>query len=137
MQELNGLIVYELSGDMELIVKQSKRSLKPLMRWQQEQQRRQAGAAQRAERAAARPNRGAVDAEGLEVECEDGSVAPLQGPVRRIKQLFVCEGPPSRMLWVGSIGGHATAADVTATFRRRATALAGKDVGWAGWAWRV
>lgn len=137
VQELNGLIVYELSGDMELIVKQSKRSLKPLIRWQQEQQRRQAGVAQRAERAAARPNRGAVDAEGLEVECEDGSVAPLQGPVRRIKQLFVCEGPPSRMLWVGSIGGHATAADVTATFRRHAAALAGKDVGWAGWEWRV
>ncbi len=111
--------MYELSGDRELIVKQSKRSLKPLLRWQQEQQRRQAGAAQRAAHAAAQPaNRGPVDAEGLEVVCEDGSVAPLQPPVRRIKKLYVCEGPPSRMLWVGSIGGHATVPDVTALFRR-------------------
>ena len=35
---------------------------------------------------------------GAELTMEDGSVVPLQGPVRRLKKMFVCEGPPSRML---------------------------------------
>lgn len=110
---------------MQLVVQQSKRSLKPLLRWQEEQQRRQAGAAQRAARPAPQRQEGArsphdLDGRGLEVTCEDGSVAPLQAPVRRIKKLYICHGPPSRMVWVGNVGGHATAADVTALFSRRA-----------------
>ena len=116
IEELDGLSVLELSDQQTLIVKQSQRSLKPLLHWQarQQQQVQQQGSA-----AAAGPAAAAQAA--LYVVCEDGSPQPLLGRVREVKRKWlVCEGPPSRTLWVGSVGGHATAATMQAQFSRQA-----------------
>ena len=114
IEELDGLSVMELSGQHELKVKQSQRSLKPLLHWQarqkqQAQQQQQQGAG------------AAAAAAAREVVCEDGSTQPLLGTVREVKRKWlVCEGPPSRTLWVGNVGGHATVATMQAQFSRQA-----------------
>jgi hypothetical protein len=120
IQELDSLSVLELSGQQTLKMKQSQRSLKPLLPWQarQQQQVQQQGSAA-AGPAAAGPAAAAPAA--LYVVCEDGSSQPLLGRVREVKRKWlVCEGPPSRKLWVGSVGGHATAATMQAQFSRQA-----------------
>lgn len=126
LEELNGLCVHELSGTMQLDIKQSRRSLMPLQAWRarqaagapQVQQQRPAAAA--AKRPDGQPA-AAVD-EPLEALLDDGGAAPLQGPVRLISKRLVCEGPPSSVLWVGNVGGHAGREDVAAAFGRWAWA---------------
>lgn len=118
LQELDGLCVYELSGSLRLKVKQSTRSLIPLLhqeqqeRRQQHQQQQHGGAGGSAEAAPEVGEWGAV--------CEDGSVAPLQGVVRKIKKLWVAEGPPNRQVWVGNVGGQATEQSLNDVFSRQA-----------------
>ncbi len=113
--------MFELSGDLPLQVKQSTRSLKAIQVWEQAQQGR---AAQRAERAArqqakqAQPAQDFLPAEGLAAQCEGGVLLPLLGPVRPTKKFLVCEGPPSAVLWVGSISGWASQDDVRSVFGR-------------------
>lgn len=116
--------MFELSGDRPLQVKQSTRSLKAIQLWEQAQQGR---AAQRAARAARQQARQAqcahgpadfLPAEGLAARCEGGALLPLVGPVRPTKRFLVCEGPPSAVLWVGSIGGWASQDDVRRMFGR-------------------
>ncbi|KAL4452073.1 hypothetical protein ABPG75_007735 [Micractinium tetrahymenae] len=126
LEELDGLTVFELSGDLPLKVKQSTRSLKAIQLWEQAQQGRAAQQAQRAARQAARQAQQAqqahspqyLQAEGLAAECEGGELRPLVGPVRPTKKFLVCEGPPSPVLWVGSIGGWASEHDVHSVFGR-------------------
>lgn len=96
---------------MALQVKQSKRSLKPLLaaqaleRKQRQQQRKQQ---QRAAGGGGGAGGGYVAAvptqqTPYEVVLDDGRVAPLVGPIRHVKTLknyVVCEGPPFGVLWV-------------------------------------
>lgn len=113
LEELDGRMIYELTGhDMLLMVKQSKRSLKPLLKWQQrKEQRRQrdGGCASAAHASAA----------ALQVQCEDGSTAALRGGVREVKKCFVCDGPPSRLLWLGNMASTATAGSLQALLGRQ------------------
>lgn len=120
--------VFELSGDLPLQVKQSARSLKAIQLWEQAQQGR---AAQHAARAARQQTQQAqreqghpapVAADGLAALCAGGEAVPLAGPVRPTKRFLVCEGPPSAVLWVGSIAGCATLDDMHSLFSR-----------WAAW----
>ena len=129
LSELNGLCVHELSGTMTLDVRQSKRSLKALQQWQQRQQWREQQRQQQKQRQQYQQQQQQAQQQGLalgsgpaawEALGEDGSVAALEGPVRRIQKRLVCEGPASSMLWVGNIGAGATMDDVTHLFRRHA-----------------
>ena len=119
LQELNGLCVFELSAGLQLRVKQSERTLKPLRQQQQQQQWRAPPPAPRTPAAPASgsgPAAAAADwtQEGWEAVREAGSVAPLQGPVCQVSKQLVCEGPPSSTLWLGNVGGHVTPASLSA-----------------------
>lgn len=80
LEELEGLVVYELSGALPLQVKQSRRSLQPLQQWQAAKQAKAAAPA-------GGPSKAKLAGKPLEGLCEGGSVVPLVDarPLSKVK----------------------------------------------------
>jgi hypothetical protein len=113
LEVLHGRIIFELSGGQHgLLLRHSRRS--PY------QQHHSLGPHSRQQRAA----EASVDeatasmAAGWFVEQEGGGTAPLQGAVKVIKKQLICDGPPSRKLWLGNVSGGATQESLRTAFGR-------------------
>ncbi|KAL4857167.1 Zinc finger MYND domain-containing protein 10 [Chlorella vulgaris] len=101
LEVLDGRIIYELSDSMQLKVRQSKRSLKPMLKSQQVNER----AKQQQQQQQHVPHAPGAAAGTWQVRLEGGSIQTLRGSVRAIKKFLVCEGPPNRSLWLGNVYG--------------------------------
>jgi hypothetical protein len=120
LEVLDGRIIYELSDSMQLKVRQSKRSLKPMLKSQQVKERAKQQQQQQQQQQQHVPHAPGAAAGTWQVRLEGGSIQTLRGSVRAIKKFLVCEGPPNRSLWLGNVSGFATQGSLAALFGRQA-----------------